>query len=117
MIVELCEQLLLELEKAKSPVLSYLQPGLSKSAVDSYLKSADIGIFFPKEVYALYGWKNGFNDEDAETKALGELWLFKLGIYVSLDLAIANYLGWAIQNDYWPKGLFPLFDSGGEIII
>jgi hypothetical protein len=112
MIVELCEQLLLELERAKSPVLSYLQPGISESEVDSRLKSANIDIVFPEEVHALYGWRNGINNEDAETKTLGALRLFKLGIFVSLDFSISNYLEWVIQYDYWPKGLFPLFDSG-----
>jgi hypothetical protein len=112
MIIELCDQLLLELEESKSSILSYLQPGISKIEVDSSLKLANIGVFFPDEVYSLYGWKNGIN-EDTETKTLGELWLFKLGIFCSLDLAISNYLEWTIGAGRGSKTLFPLFESGG----
>ena len=112
MIIELCEQLLLELHKSKSSVLSYLQPGISKSDVDKSLQLAGIDISFPKEVYALYGWRNGINDEDSESKTLGELRLFKLGIFVSLNLAVDDYLKQAIRKSYWSKGLFPLFVSG-----
>ncbi|GGB19877.1 SMI1/KNR4 family protein [Puia dinghuensis] len=113
MIVELCEQLLLELQKSKSPVLAYLQPGISKSDVDNSLKLADIDVSLPKEVYSLYEWKNGINDEDSESTPIGELRLFKLGVFVSLNLAIDDYLGLAIRKSYWSKGLFPLFGSGG----
>lgn len=42
MTVELCEQLFLELQKIKSPILSYLNPGISKSAVDESLQLADL---------------------------------------------------------------------------
>lgn len=113
MVVELCEQLLLELEKSKSPVLPYLQPGISKKEIDNSLQLAGIDISFPKEVYSLYGWKNGINDEDSESRPIGELRLFTLGIFVSLNLATVNYLGRAIRKSYWSKGLFPLFESGG----
>ena len=112
MIVELCQQLVDELERSKSPILSYLQPGISRSQVDSKLKLADIDIPFPDEVYALYGWKDGVKDEYADTKALGELELFKLGIFTSLNLAIESYAG-AIQYNFWSEELFPLFGSGG----
>jgi len=113
MIGQLCEELLLELERAKSPVLSYLQPGISKKDVDNILEMTDIDISFPQEVYALYGWKNGISDEDADTRSIGELSLFTLGIFVSLNLAVEDYLGRAIHKSYWAKGLFPLFGSGG----
>ena len=113
MTVELCNQLLLELQRSKSPVLAYLQPGISKRDVDNSLKSADIDISFPKEVYSLYEWKNGIGDEDAQSRTLGELSLFTLGIFVSLNLAIVDYLEQSIHRSYWSKGLFPIFGSGG----
>ena len=112
MTIELCEQLLLELGRSISPVLSYLQPGISKSEVDGKLRLAKIGVSFPDEVYSLYGWKNGIND-DTDTRTLGEQWLFKLGIFCSLDLAISNYLEWTTGPSYISKTLFPLFESGG----
>jgi hypothetical protein len=77
--------------------LSYLQPGISKKGVDNILKMADINISFPDEVYALYGWKNGIGDEDANTRSTGEPRLFTLGIFVSLKMAAVDYFGWAIR--------------------
>jgi hypothetical protein len=113
MTIELYEQLLLELERAKSPVLSYLQPGISKKDVDNILKLEGIDISLPDEVYDLYGWKNGIYDEEANTRSLGQLTLFTLGIFVSFNIAAVDYRERAVQYNYWPRGLFPLFGSGG----
>ena len=113
MIAELCRQLLAELKTSKSPLLSYLQPGISKEVVDDTLRKANLDIVFPDEVYSLYGWKNGINEDESELKDLGELSLFQLGIFTSLNLSMNSYLGWAVQKGYWSQGLFPLFESGG----
>ena len=112
MTVELCEQLFLELQKIKSPILSYLNPGISKSAVDESLQLADLDIAFPAEVYSLYEWKNGIDDEAWQSRMVGELCLFKLGIFVSLNVAIVSYIKQAGQPGYWSKSLFPIPTAG-----
>ena len=115
MIIDLCEQLLLELQKSRSLVPLYLQPGISRSDVERSLQVAGIDISLPEEVYSLYGWRNGIDEDesDSESTPFGQLQLFTLGIYISLNLAIQEYAQNAIRQSYWPKTLFPLFGSVG----
>jgi hypothetical protein len=52
-----------------------------------------------------------------ETK-IKDLILFPLGIFNSLDLAVEEYDLYAVQNNFWPKGLFPLFSSNcGDFVL
>jgi len=113
MIAHLFKQLFLEMKASNSPLWSYLQPGISKEVVDNNLTKANLDVAFPDEIYSLYEWHNGVNENEAREKDIGELSLFKLGIFSSLSFAIDNYIEYAVQNSYWSKGLFPLFESGG----
>jgi hypothetical protein len=111
MITELCDQLLKELEIARSPLLAYFQPGISKKNVEGALLENNIDLTIPSAVYALYAWRNGLTDEIVDSKASGEVRLFQLATFTSLNIAIQNYLAPDLKNLSWSKHLFPLFDS------
>jgi hypothetical protein len=86
-----------------------LQPGIkldSKTLLNKY----DLKFF--DEIYELYKWKNGIDIEKSESEQLGELYLFNLGIFDSFDIALNTY-NYYTENQYWEKGFFPLFSSGG----
>ncbi len=113
MTSELCAQLFEELKRVGSPLISLLQPGIPREMVDKKLGAADVGISFPDEVYSLYEWKNGVEDDESSEYTVGELRLFTLGIFDSFDVAKGSYLEWSVRGDYWPRELFPLFESCG----
>lgn len=97
------------LNHLKSPLIDIFQPGIrldSKMLIDKY----DLKFF--QEIYELYEWRNGINEEQSESKQLGQLYLFNLGIFDSFDIALNTYTYYT-QNQYWGKGFFPLFSSGG----
>jgi hypothetical protein len=113
MIEELCEQLLKELEIAGSPLLSYFQPGISRRTVDDILEKNDIELDLPDEVYSLYQWRNGLNEDKVRSKAMGEVGLFTLAVFNSLSNSIKTYQDPDVQKYSPSKGLFPLFESSG----
>ena len=112
MVDKLYDQLLKELEKARSPVLSYLQPGISRPIIDKSLIENNIEVSIPDEVYSLYQWRNGVTEDAINSMSSGEVELFRLAIFDSLGISIQNYQGPDLQNYTWAKGLFPLFDNG-----
>ena len=110
MILDLCDQLLKELELAKSPLPLYFQAGISRHTVDDLLGKSNVEISLPDEVYAFYQWRNGLDDDTVNSKASGEVQLFTLAAFTSLKMSIQNYHSPDLR-DFSSKGLFPLFDS------
>ena len=109
---ELCDQLLEEMEVARSPMLSYFQPGISRRIVDDILVKNYVKLTVPEEVYLLYQWRNGLKDDVVNSKDSGEVELFRLATFTSLNISIQNYQGAYLHGHRWFKGLFPLFDNG-----
>jgi hypothetical protein len=112
MITTLCDQLLKELEIARSPLLSHFQPGISRRVVNDVLGKNYVKLKLPDEVYLLYQWRNGLNDDEVNSKASDEVGLFNLATFPSLKISIQNYQGAYLHGHPWFKGLFPLFDNG-----
>jgi hypothetical protein len=118
MIEELCNQLLKELEIARSPLLSYLQAGIPKETVDDVLGKNNVELDIPEEVYSLYQWRNGLDEGKVKSKAMGEIELFRLAVFSSLNISVQSYQGSDLQNYSPSKSLFPLFESsGGEFYL
>jgi hypothetical protein len=111
MILDLCDQLLKELEIARSPLPSYFQPGISKQAVDDLLRKSNVKVSLPDDVYSLYQWRNGLDDDKVKSKAMGEVQLFKLAVFNSLDMSIKTYQYPDVRQYSSSKSLFPLFES------
>jgi hypothetical protein len=59
----------------------------------------------------LYGWKNGV--KNFSTASIESLELFPEGIMLSLEQALDVYKIYAIQQQNWSVGLFPIFTNGG----
>jgi hypothetical protein len=110
-ILKACDQLYNELQAARSPLVSFFQPGIAKQAVDAALKKGGVGIKLPDEVYSLYEWRNGIGEEKLNSMALGEVALFTLAVFNSLNLAIETYHSPDLRSYAWCIGLFPLFES------
>ncbi len=109
----LLNQLSKELERIKSPLIDFFQPGIARRDIDEKLKKEGVALQMPAEVFDLYKWRNGLKEEILDSKAIGEISLFSLGIFSSLAAAIKSYQHYAIQNKYWDEGMFPLWESGG----
>ncbi len=106
----LLNELLEELIRNQSHIVHLLQPGLNSKQIDE--KIIDLPIDLPKEVYALYKWRNGINWSDKYS--LGEMWIFPLGIFTSIERSIENYKYYQNTNDkFWNESLFMLFEGGG----
>jgi hypothetical protein len=86
-----------------------LAKGLSREEIIGKLQK--IGLSPNESLIKLFSWKNGI--EHAEEYTIGELQLFTLGIFESLELAIEKYEYMALEHDYWQRGLFPVFNSCG----
>lgn len=91
-------------------MISLLQPGLSESELTSFLQKVNITL--PPDVYALYAWRNGVDEDALESKVLGQLALFPLGIFIPFEIALDEFVTHT-EGRYWDKNLFPLFGSGG----
>jgi hypothetical protein len=110
--------LLIELElkllESKSFLYNGLDEGLEYEYISELLETASIRIA-GSEFYDLYKWKNG-------VKIIGEpirkFWLFRLGIFFSLEYAVELYKGRAGEDEYWKHKMFPIFGSwGGEFYL
>ncbi|HEU4554193.1 MAG TPA: SMI1/KNR4 family protein [Chitinophaga sp.] len=108
-LVVLLEQLLTTLKSINSPLVELLQPGIDRNHVDELLGRNEIDIALAEEVYTLYGWRNGASSHELH----GNIELFGGGIFFPLQLGLESYEYYAIQKNHWPKGLFPLFETGG----
>jgi hypothetical protein len=113
MIEKLCDQLLNELEIAGSPLPSYFQPGVSRVTVDDTLQKINIKLDIPDEVYSLYQWRNGLNEDVIRSKSSGEVALFNLAVFNSLIVSVKTYQDPDVRKYSGSKGLFPLFESSG----
>jgi hypothetical protein len=113
MLEELFEQLQKELQIAHSPLLSYLQDGIPKQKIDDLLRNNNVELNIPDEVYSLYQWRNGLDEDKVKSKTMGEVELFRLAIFTSLYTSIQSYQGPDLQQFSPSKSLFPLFESSG----
>ena len=98
---------LLELEfflsESNAPILKMLNPGVNIESAKQVL--GDIQV--PPEVFHLYSWKNGtFRDNNV---TLGEQWLFPMGFFLPIELAVEWYRKNAARR--WGADKFPLFAS------
>jgi hypothetical protein len=98
------------LSESKAPILKMLNPGIEFQSAKQVL--GDIQV--PPEVLQLYSWKNGvFRDNNL---ALGEQWLFPMGLFLPIELAVERYR--KISARKWGADKFPLFASwGGEFFL
>jgi hypothetical protein len=97
-----------EFERVKSPLVNFLQPGISTDYINKEIKN--IGIVLPPEVYQLYSWKNGTNNEK---KPLGAKWMFPGGKFANIEDSVSAYHYYAGKDGIWKKQMFMLFMSGG----
>jgi hypothetical protein len=105
---ELLYKIVSELQKIKSPVLAYLQPGVSKLTYEKKLNSFHLTP--SDEFISLYQWHNGTAEMKTENS---NLWLFPGGIFLPIDKALEIYQYHTISNNTWDKTLFPIFADGG----
>jgi hypothetical protein len=121
------DQLLEAEEAAGSPIRRYLRPGLPESEVVGRL--AAIGLAAPADLAALYGWRDGTDQEAWEEDGHGFiLEFFPYARFSPLDTAIADYLdikeAWQQTPQYqayldgedpgygyWLSEWFPVFES------
>lgn len=110
---KLLQDLLNELEiqiKLKNPFfLNSLNQGINNFIINSLING--LGIELPPEVFQLYNWKNGTN-MDGEFY-LGAKWLFRGGVFTSIERSIEAYQYYSGKDEYWKKTMFMLFESGG----
>lgn len=66
---------------------------------------------FPDDVIKLYKWKNRVNTNPGN--AIGNLWLFPMGIFLPFKRAMEIHSYMTKQEYGWDKDKFPLFESGG----
>lgn len=99
-----------ELIKSNSAIVNWLQPGISKNNIEEKLQAHRM--IFPTEVYDLYAWKNGIQEEKLETRRLGELSMFRLGIFPPFEINLSDY-GEFRSAGLWDENFFPVFGSGG----
>lgn len=71
----------------KLPIRPYLLPGIPRSTVDFALQP--LGIQAPEELYQLYEWRNGFNEDDSDPETP---WLFLDYQFLGLNEAVELYL-------------------------
>lgn len=100
-----------ELQIIRSPLLPYFQPGVSRDIVDDLLVKNNVELKLPDEVYELYQWRNGLIDDAISSKSSGEVQLFKLAVFTSVQFSIKNYQGPDLRDWGVSEKLFPLFDS------
>lgn len=106
----LLNELLNHLLVNKAPSCKILQQGLTRNEIDLYTDHLNIQL--PEEVYALYEWRNGINWTDQFS--LGEMWLFRGGLFVSIERSVETYEYYLRNSDgWWNESIFQLFESGG----
>lgn len=90
-------------------MIHLLQPGIGKSSIDKEIEPLKIDL--PDEVYTLYSCKNGTSE--GLNYNLGQLWIFPLGQFSSLEDSLRAYRSFVGRDDFWKKEMFMLFMSGG----
>lgn len=95
MLTENLDVLLSQLTRHGNPVADFLQPGLSRSLINSRTKS--LPIHLPEEIYELYSWRNGSLTQNV---AAGDIGLIMDYWLMSLEDAIKTYERFA-QNQLW----------------
>ncbi len=69
-LTQALEKLVAVIESRGYAIRQYLQPGLSRDAIDS--KVRHLGLHFPEEFYELYQWHNGMELYQADCLIFGE---------------------------------------------
>ena len=106
---KLLDELLKQLHISKSPLIDLLQNGVTKASAEPLIKKYEIN--FPEELFDLYSWKNGIGRSEQRIYKLGELYLFNLGIFRSINESLEIYQ--RCSGQFWANELFPVFESGG----
>lgn len=107
----LLDQFSEQLSLSGSHIIKELQPGIDRTIVEKSIR--DFSLNLPDEVFELYAWRNGLNPEYLESSEVGEMELFKLGIFPPFEISLEEYNDYAWKNNYYEKSFFPLFGSGG----
>jgi hypothetical protein len=98
------------LSESNAPILKMLNPGIKFESARQVLGDLQV----PPDVFQLYSWKNGILRDNNLT--LGEQWLFPMGMFLPVELAVERYTKIAARR--WGADKFPLFASwGGEFFL
>ncbi|MRG44189.1 hypothetical protein GFS24_03640 [Chitinophaga sp. SYP-B3965] len=93
------------------PAIAMLNGEMDQQNMDVLFLSKDIDLKGNDDLYTLYGWGNGI--QMSREMALGQMWFFEQGIFLSFEMAVETYQIFVHQEELWNKKLFPLFTSGG----
>lgn len=102
------ERIYSHLNRLQQPVVSLLQDGLSRDAVER--KTKDLPIKLPSELLELYSWRNG--TRVPKGSVLNDLHLLPGYYFLSLEDAISSYNAFKDDNR-WNRHWFPVFANGG----
>ena len=107
---KLLDQLLEVLTNLNSPLVPFLQLGVSIEYIKE--ETSTIPLNIPEELFIFYGWKNGITNKNIEDYPLSTFELFTLANPISIEDSIEIHKFHAIDKNYWENKYFPLFESG-----
>lgn len=105
----LLDKLFNELQISNPPLCPLLQSGIDSD----YLLQAANGLHlnFPDELLTYFAWKNGVADQTVNDNPLISFEIFPFGFPLTFEYSIKAYKFYAVENSYWKKDHFPVFES------
>lgn len=102
----------IEMENAKAPVRSLLNPGLNESEILKMLEP--IGVTLPPEAMELYKWRNGTKFQE---NLLNSAQTFFFGaLFPALKDAVETYVYYTQNDRDFKKQYFSLFETPGGVM-